>query len=180
MWTISNFISLSRIVLAIPMAALLMSGQNISALILGLVAVGTDLLDGYLARKLNQVSEYGKIIDPLADKIFVGTVAICLLINGMIPLWFVIAVLLRDLLILIGGIYAKGKVEIVIPSNYVGKITVIILALVMGGVIINIRWCVDYGLYVALGALIVSLSVYSYQMYDKIKKAETDKLQHKK
>jgi cardiolipin synthase (CMP-forming) len=177
MWTISNFISLSRMILAIPMAALLMSGQNISALILGLLACGTDMLDGYLARKLNQVSEYGKIIDPLADKVFIGTVAICMLLSGMVPLWFVIAIVLRDVLILMGGIYAKGKVELVIPSNYVGKITVIILALVMGGVLINIHWFADYGLFVALGALIVSLTVYSYQMFDKIKSAEKKDIQ---
>lgn len=179
MWTISNLISISRAVLAFPMAVLLMNGESLSALILGIIAVGTDLLDGYLARKLNQISEWGKIFDPLADKVFVGTVTVCLLITNKIPIWFVIAVVMRDVLILIGGIYAKDKVEMVIPSNYVGKTTVIILALVLGGVIMNIRWCTDYGLFVALGALIVSLSVYAKQMFDKIKEAEQKKAQIK-
>ena len=171
-WTVSNLLSFIRLLLAFPMAVLLMNNNVTASIILGLVAIFTDLMDGYLARKLNQISEFGKIIDPLADKVMVGTIAICLVLNGQLPLWFVIAIVLRDILILVGGLYAQGKVGKIIPSNYVGKVTVIIVSAVLIGAILQVRWFIDYGSFVALGALIISLSVYAVQMFKKINDAK--------
>jgi CDP-diacylglycerol--glycerol-3-phosphate 3-phosphatidyltransferase len=91
----------------------------------------TDLLDGYLARKLNQISELGKIIDPLADKIAVGAIAILMFFNGLIPLWFILVVLVRDLLILTFGMILKRKKKIVLMSNYPGKIAVLTIGLAL-------------------------------------------------
>jgi len=91
----------------------------------------TDLLDGYLARKLNQISELGKIIDPLADKIAVGAIAILMFLKGLIPLWFIVVVLLRDLLILTFGLILKRKKKIVLMSNYPGKIAVLTIGLAL-------------------------------------------------
>ncbi len=177
MWTASNLISIFRLVLAFPMAVLIINGHFISAIIIGILAVATDLMDGYLARKLNQITEMGKIVDPLADKVFVGTVAICLVIIGRMPLWFVIVVVLRDVLILAGGIYAKGKIDFVIPSNYVGKVTALILTAIMGGALLNISWFWEYGVYIGLGGLIISLSIYAKQMLDKLKETQTQENQ---
>lgn len=87
----------------------------------------SDLLDGYVARKLNQVSELGKIIDPLADKICVISIGIILLIQNIIPLWFVLVIVLRDILIFSGGIYLKYSKKIVPASNWIGKISVFII-----------------------------------------------------
>jgi cardiolipin synthase (CMP-forming) len=89
----------------------------------------TDLLDGYLARRLNQISELGKIIDPLADKLAVGAIAILMFINGLIPLWFILIVLVRDVLILVFGLYLKSRKKIVLMSNYPGKIAVFTIGL---------------------------------------------------
>ena len=90
-WHISNLLSLSRIVLMIPAVYFLYTPvhfhREIAVLII-LVAVTTDAMDGYIARKLNQVSELGKIIDPLADKIGVGIIIVMLMIYNDIPLWF--------------------------------------------------------------------------------------------
>ncbi len=171
-WTVSNLLSFVRLLLAFPMAVLLMENNTWAAIMLGAIAIITDLLDGYLARKLDQVSEIGKIIDPIADKVLVGTVAVCLVLNGILPLWFVIAIVLRDILIVVGGIYAQGKVGKVIPSNYVGKVTVIIVTTVLTGAIARVPWFIDYGSFVALGALIISLAVYAIQMFMKIRNAE--------
>jgi CDP-diacylglycerol--glycerol-3-phosphate 3-phosphatidyltransferase len=87
----------------------------------------SDLLDGYFARKRNEISDLGKIIDPLADKITVISVTLVLLVQGLIPVWFFIIIILRDILILIGGAYIKNKHKIVLPSNWAGKISVFII-----------------------------------------------------
>lgn len=171
MWTISNLLSFCRLLLAVPFGVLLVNNHIYSALIIAVVAIGTDLADGYLARKLNQISEVGKVIDPLADKVFVGTAVICLVVMGRLPLWFVIAVLLRDVLILSGGLYAQRKIGKVIPSNYVGKFTVLILSIVLVGVTLGLDIALNYGIYVALGAMILSLCVYGIQMMEKVKKS---------
>jgi len=87
----------------------------------------TDILDGYFARKRNEISELGKIIDPLADKISVITITFLLLLKGILPLWFFIVILSRDLIILLGGLYIKKKYEVILQSNWTGKLTVFII-----------------------------------------------------
>lgn len=130
--TVSNAISALRVVLVAPMAFFLLTGNpedRIVAAWLVLFAIATDFLDGYLARKLHQVTELGKIIDPLADKIAVGTVAILLAITGDIAIWYLIVVLARDLFILAGGIFINRKKKIIPQSNWPGKIAVTIVAM---------------------------------------------------
>jgi CDP-diacylglycerol--glycerol-3-phosphate 3-phosphatidyltransferase len=131
-WTISNILSLSRIVLMIPavyfLAASVPFHREIAVLIM-LLAVITDALDGYLARLYNEISELGKIIDPLADKISIGIVVVMLVIFGDIPLWFALVVLGRDVIIFLAGLYLKARVGIILPSILSGKVTVAFVAL---------------------------------------------------
>lgn len=87
----------------------------------------SDLLDGYFARKRNEISELGKIIDPLADKITVITITLILLVQSLIPAWFFIIIMFRDIFILAGGAYIKNKHKVVLPSNWAGKISVFII-----------------------------------------------------
>jgi CDP-diacylglycerol--glycerol-3-phosphate 3-phosphatidyltransferase len=129
--TVSNFISASRIVIVIPMGYCLLTEfphHRLWTAGIILIAVTTDFLDGYLARKLHQVTDIGKIIDPLADKIGIGTYAVFLAITGDVPLWFIIFVLLRDILIFLGGLYIHHNKKIVPQSNWPGKISVSCIA----------------------------------------------------
>jgi len=105
--------------------------QNNLIIILVLCMYFSDLLDGYLARKLNQVSEFGKIIDPLADKISVMTIALILVYLGRLPIWFVTVVVARDVLILIFGIYLNRKYKLTLMSNFPGKIAVFSIGLIL-------------------------------------------------
>lgn len=133
-WTISTLLSFSRIILIAPLAYFLFSdfpyGRTWVVAII-VVATLTDFLDGYLARTLHQVSDFGKIIDPLADKICVGVVALLLVVVGDLPLWYVVVVLVRDALILIGGIYIRNRKNIIVQSNWPGKIAVSLIAFVL-------------------------------------------------
>jgi CDP-diacylglycerol--glycerol-3-phosphate 3-phosphatidyltransferase len=139
--TPSNLLSMLRLVLAVPLWYLLGYLYNpnmriIIFLILVFAAI-TDVLDGYIARKYNQVTEFGKIIDPLADKVAVGAIIIKLFLMGEIPGYYFLMIIGRDILIFIGGMFVAKKIGRVLPSNALGKITVInigiiILLLVIG------------------------------------------------
>jgi CDP-diacylglycerol--glycerol-3-phosphate 3-phosphatidyltransferase len=133
-FTLPNLLSLSRIALLIPFVLVLMSSlpsaRLLACLVLVLGAI-TDNLDGLIARKRGQESEWGRILDPLADKIGVGGVVLMLLWSGDMPLWFAMSVLARDVLILVGGIVLKAKRGVVAPSNQVGKWSVGMIAAIL-------------------------------------------------
>lgn len=129
-WTISNFLSALRLLLAIPIAILVSSAapeQRLFGVMLILIAVLSDIFDGMLARKLNQVTEFGKIIDPLADKIGVAIVAVVLAQQGRLPVWFLLLLIVRDMLIFLGGMYIKKVKGILLQSNLVGKLAVVVV-----------------------------------------------------
>jgi CDP-diacylglycerol--glycerol-3-phosphate 3-phosphatidyltransferase len=130
-WTYSNGLSMLRAALTIPSAILLWQGHNYFAYAVGILAYITDLLDGWLARKLNEVSEMGKIIDPLADKIYVAVITTILVIQGALPLWFVALVIARDFVIMLAGIYLARRTGFVMPSNMPGKIAVFCMIVMM-------------------------------------------------
>ena len=133
-WTISNVLSFSRVVLLAPLAYCLFSGiygHSVWPAVIIFIGGSTDFFDGYLARRLHEVTDLGKIIDPLADKICAGGTAILFVMVGALPLWYLIVVLARDVLILIGGIYIKAKKNIITQSNWPGKVAVFLVAVVM-------------------------------------------------
>jgi cardiolipin synthase len=141
-WTISNLLSVLRIILVIPISILLLSGIESNrywAFGLGLIAILTDKLDGELARRFHTVTEFGKIIDPLADKIAVVSIGIILTIQHLLPLWFIIAIAARDIIILLAGLYLKFKKDIVPQSSMPGKIAVGVISIVLILAILNIQ-----------------------------------------
>ena len=99
-WTISNQLSILRGVLAIPVAILIAQGDVWWAFGLCWFAALTDWLDGFVARATNTVSEWGKILDPIADKILVGVIVVMLVLEGLLPLRSVLVVVGRDVIIL--------------------------------------------------------------------------------
>lgn len=160
-WNLPNALSLLRIVLVIPIGYALSIQQNAVAIGLMLLAGVTDVLDGYFARNRDDITELGKIIDPLADKIAVTLIVLILLYQGRTPLWFVGVVILRDLLILLGGIWVQKKINYVLPSNYWGKATVIIICLTLIANIANAsQEVIFYFYFVSVVAIIVSFLIY--------------------
>ncbi len=128
-YTYSNLLSLFRLFLAVPfwyLLANLDSGNNRTySILLCLFAGVTDLLDGHLARRFNQVTEFGKIIDPLADKVCVAIIILQLYLTSQLDTLLLAFILGRDALIFIGGIIVSNKLGKVLPSNLLGKLTVL-------------------------------------------------------
>jgi CDP-diacylglycerol--glycerol-3-phosphate 3-phosphatidyltransferase len=121
---ISNLISLSRFFLVGVTSVFLLEKNYSAGCALIILIWISDLLDGYFARKRNEISEIGKIIDPLADKTAIIAIVIIMLFQELIPLWFVIITVSRDAFILIGGLYLNTKKNIVLQSNTMGKLAV--------------------------------------------------------
>ena len=89
----SNLLSIARIVLLIPIYYLLnlqTPKGNYLAVIVMVIAAATDTFDGRLARRLNQVSDFGRILDPVADKIGISVIAVILVTTRDLPLWYLI------------------------------------------------------------------------------------------
>ena len=97
----------------------------------------SDLMDGYVARSRNEVSELGKIIDPLADKISIIALGVALLTKGLVALWFIVIIVLRDIIILAGGSYLKAVHGAVLQSNFLGKISVFVIGLTLFYVLLS-------------------------------------------
>jgi len=163
-FTISNLLSITRALLAIPFAVVMLTNIPPSRLwgaIIMVLAALTDKYDGVLARKYDQITEWGKILDPVADKIAVSAVAIVLLVLGNIPLWFVVALLTRDALIFSGGMYVKKKKGMVLQSNEAGKWTVGIVSLALFLMVLNAQSIlVDIFVWTSVVLLVVSSSMY--------------------
>lgn len=87
-----------------------------------LLAFFTDILDGYLARRNNWISNIGKLLDPLADKLLILAAMICYASLGWIPLYIVIAELIKELLMIVGGVFML-KYKIVVYADTFGKIS---------------------------------------------------------
>jgi CDP-diacylglycerol--glycerol-3-phosphate 3-phosphatidyltransferase len=100
-FTVPNLLSLSRLAL-LPLFIWSLVTPGYLWLVLGLVAYGvvTDLLDGYLARHLGQVTEWGRILDPLSDKLAAAAALVYCYFERGLPLWILVVILGRDLLIL--------------------------------------------------------------------------------
>lgn len=171
-WTLSNILSMIRGVMVIPVSIALWYHNSTAVAVICCSAVVSDVLDGYFARKFNQISEYGKIFDPLADKLFVGAMAVILAIQGAIPLWFFACVLLRDIAIFSGGMVVKSKKGIVLPSNYVGKISVVFIALTLLGAALGWGSATEYLLWISVVAMMISLGVYTMRFVSVMKESK--------
>ncbi|MCL5266807.1 MAG: CDP-alcohol phosphatidyltransferase family protein [Bacteroidetes bacterium] len=166
-WTVSNILSLSRIVLLIPIVVLILhpgSEYRIAVLALMLLAAATDFFDGLLARVLHQVTDFGRLLDPAADKVCIITGALALVIAGDVPLWYAILVGMRDIIILIGSLRIMNRRKVVVQSVWTGKWTVSFIAayLILATLKIDSLAAVkEFFLYLSTIAVFVSLIVYT-------------------
>ena len=151
----------------VPIVVLILkegNGYRLAVLTLMLVAAVTDFLDGFLARSLNEVTDFGRLLDPAADKICIVTIAAALVLAGDIPLWYAALVALRDILIVIGSTIIITKKKVVVQSVWAGKFTVNFIAayLILATMKVDSLTTVkDIFLYLSAVALFVSLAVYT-------------------
>ena len=136
------------------------------ALALFIIASLTDLLDGKIARKYNLVTNFGKFMDPLADKLLVCSALICLIELNALPAWMVIVIISREFIIS-GFRLIAAENGIVIAANYWGKfktvsqmIMIILLLIDLGGVFDILE---QIFIWLSLALTVISLITYIWQ-----------------
>ncbi|MCL2654278.1 MAG: CDP-alcohol phosphatidyltransferase family protein [Coriobacteriia bacterium] len=146
-YTVPNLITLIRFMM-VPLAFSVLIGgaHDILAFVLFAVAGASDFLDGQIARRTNQVSELGKLIDPFVDRFLIAAGLIGLYIVGRLPLWILVILIARDLILLLGTIplhhFGIGRIDVL----FAGKTTTVFLLAGFSWLIANIMKIPGLGL----------------------------------
>ena len=169
-----NKLTIFRVILIVPFIILLLGGQagwfgdntfvtDMIALAIFIIASLTDLIDGKIARKYNLITDFGKFMDPLADKLLVCSALICLVEMNRLAAWMVIVIISREFIISGFRLIASDN-GVVNAASYWGKfkttfqmIMIILLILDLGGVFTTITTIVTWA---ALILTVVSLVDY--------------------
>ncbi|MBT5576592.1 MAG: CDP-alcohol phosphatidyltransferase family protein [Microbacteriaceae bacterium] len=129
--TLANAVSVVRL-LAIPVFLwLVINDRLLVAFILLVAAVLTDFVDGMIARRMNEITKLGQFLDPFADRLFIAATVIALAIQDVVPWWFVVAVMLRDALLGIGGLVMSRHGAGTLPVKWWGKVATFAMLFVL-------------------------------------------------
>lgn len=173
-WTWSNVISLLRLVLTVPIVIVLLDNDRWMAFFLCWFAAFTDWADGFVARRTGTVSEWGKIVDPIADKVLVGAIVIVLLYQKALPPWFVVTVIVRDVVIVAASAWLRRRTPIIPPSLWSGKWAV--SAIAATGVTAMVGWTDvrNVCMIAACGLMAVSLYHYTRRFNGILRQTQTE------
>ena len=126
--TIPNLLSFGRILLIPVFVRLIVHhGTELAGMLLFAGVAATDWVDGYVARRTNQVSELGKLLDPVADRIAIAAGLIAVIVRGALPLWAGVAVIVRDGTVLVVGAVMLAGRGVRVDVRYLGKTATAIL-----------------------------------------------------
>ncbi|MBX3116018.1 MAG: CDP-alcohol phosphatidyltransferase family protein [Microbacteriaceae bacterium] len=122
MFTVPNLLSFARLILVPVFLVLVITGEDLLALVVLIISSATDFLDGLLARSLNQVTRLGQLLDPAADRLFIFAALIGLAVRGVVPWWLAAIVIGRDVVLLVAGIVLANFGFGPLPVHHLGKI----------------------------------------------------------
>src|SRR5918998_3877549 len=153
-FTVPNALSLARLFMVPSVVALLLTRADGWAAALFVLAAVTDFLDGRLARRAGP-TRLGQILDPVADRLMLSSVAVVLAVRGLLPVWAVAILVGRDLLALVGSLVVGSKIRV----NRVGKAATavlmgaVVLVVVSPGVVGEVIFYVGFGLSIVAGLM---------------------------
>lgn len=122
---VPNILTIIRFFLIPIIISYLLEGNYIAAFIFLTISGLTDVLDGFIARKFNFITNFGKLIDPLADKATQISVLTVLTIQNVIPSWILIIVIVKEFALIAGASFLYGK-EFVVSSKWYGKLSTVL------------------------------------------------------
>jgi len=167
--TIPNIITTIRF-FAIPVMAYYIyagdkfdSRYTLIAFIMFISIWATDVLDGYIARKFNQISDFGKLFDPFVDKLFQFVTALMMYLTGQIPLWIPIAIAFKEIAIVIGGAVLFKKYKLVVYAKWYGKLATFLFVVAFCFLFFVPQELSRYSVYLFIPPL--GFSIYAYVKY---------------
>lgn len=122
---IPNILTIARFFLIPIIVAYLVQGNYILAIVFLTISGLTDILDGFIARKFDFITNFGKLIDPLADKATQASVLTVLALQNIIPMWILVIVVLKEFAMISGASFLYGK-ELVVSSKWYGKLSTVL------------------------------------------------------
>ncbi len=134
----------------------------LNAFIVFMVAGITDILDGFIARTFNQITELGKILDPIADKLMLIAVLVCLVSTGLVPSWILIIILIKEFVMVGISVFLYfPKRLFVIPANIYGKVATLLFFLAVCFILLEANVAIsNILLYSAVGVALFAFSYY--------------------
>lgn len=160
---IPNILSLVRLLMVPVFAFLFFGNYRVWSLIVFVTAGITDVVDGYLARRNGWITDVGKILDPLADKLMQITAFVCLAIKSKVMLIIAAMICVKDLLMLIGGIVlAKKGAKDLVVSKWYGKLNTFVLAITIS---VMILYYENYSLSIAMSVISGCMMMFTILMY---------------
>ncbi|MDX1810512.1 MAG: CDP-alcohol phosphatidyltransferase family protein [Gammaproteobacteria bacterium] len=157
-----NIISIFRIILVAPVVYLVLQQEYSTALLLFVIAGVSDGVDGFLAKHFHWQSRLGSILDPIADKLLIVSTYAAVTWMGLIPLWLWLVVLLRDIIIVVGGLayhWMIGKFEMApsLISKFNTVMQIVLLMVVLGIPLVHPpQWLLDGLIWLTLITVVLS------------------------
>lgn len=165
---IPNCLTVVRIALLPAVVWRFRKGDLTGALIVYLIAMLTDAVDGIIARKCNQVTALGKLLDPIADKLSLITLLGLFVADGQIPLWVLALILLKEAALVIGGGIALRR-GIVVYALPIGKVTTVAFVSSIVARFLSLISLADVLLWVSITLSMVALVWYSADFMKKLR-----------
>ena len=169
---IPNTLTVIRILLLPVVVWRFVVGDATGALIAYLAAMLTDALDGIIARKFNQITALGKLLDPLADKLSLVTLLGLFVSDGQIPLWVLAIILLKEAAMVIGGgVALKRGIALLIIVVYalpIGKVTTVVFVLSIVARFLSWTQIADTLLWISVALSMVALIWYAVDLMKKL------------
>ena len=163
---IPNILTIIRFLFIPAIVISLIYDNYLLALILFTVSSITDVLDGKIARKYNVITDFGKLMDPLADKLTQLSVLLTLSIKCVIPIWIVLVLILKESIMISGASFLYGK-NLVVSSKWYGKLTTVLIYIaVVSSCLIKIFNLPGFDIYIYILAIIFAIfSLLKYFTY---------------
>jgi len=119
--TVPNALSLARLLILPYLYGLIVDERFLLGLVVGFVFGASDWFDGYVARRFDQVTRLGQLLDPISDRLFIITLIVALVVADVVPLALAVAIVARDVLLLLGGAIVVGRGATSPPVTRLGK-----------------------------------------------------------
>ena len=162
---IPNILTMLRFVLIAPIVVSIAHDKFIIAIIFLIISGLTDVLDGTIARKFNFITDFGKLMDPFADKATQVAILVTLSVKGIIPFWILAVVVVKEFIMISGASFLYGK-ELVVSSKWYGKLATVLFYIAIACSLV-IRYLntnileteiFDFSIYIYCVALLATLS----------------------